>query len=791
MTEAGALADSRAVLIGVSAYEYAEFPPIRAARNSLQAMYDLLADPALCAWPPGRITVIPNPIFAADLAARVADLAESTTGVLLLYYVGHGVLGASGELCLTVTSTRPDRPKISGLPWDTLADVLRICPARVRLVILDCCFAGQAIEALSADGAPGFADIAHVKGVYTLTATTRNRTAHVPPADQQDTACTSFTGELRDLIRSGIPGGPSQLTFDDIYPVLRQRLQASGLPAPFQRGTDTVTQFPFTANAAVHVLRDGGNGAIPVTQTALTPVRIDHLRAIHLLGDAERAAHLISSQGSRASTLATVATALAAADPDRAERVAQSITVKRTRASALATSTTDREAMGSDLRTSILVKRTRASALAAVAAALAATAPDRAERVAQSITDESSRAQALADLAMTLAATDPDRAERVAQSIIVRRTRASALAAVAAALAATDPDRAERVAQSIIVRRTRASALAAVAAALAATDPDRAERVARSITSRWWMPHKRLRVRALVDVAAALAASDPERAARLIADAVRVAESITFDWWRARALADIATALAASDPDRAERVAQSITNRWWMPHKRLRVRALVDVAAALAASDPERAARLIAHAERIAESITDESSKAPALVDVAAALAASDPDLAERVARSITDESSRARALADLAMTLAATDPDLAERVARSITDESSRARALADLAMTLAATDPDLAERVARSITDESSRARALADVANVLAAREPNRATSLIAHAEHVARSITDESLRASTLATVATALAATDPDRAERVAQSITDKESQALALVGIAKIGLQNL
>ena len=119
-TDVGLLAGSRAVLVGVSAYEYAEFPPIRAARNSLEAMSSLLSDPALCAWPPEWVTVIANPISAAGLATQIADLAESTTGVLLLYYAGHGVLSASGELCLTVTSTRPDRPKISGLPWETL-----------------------------------------------------------------------------------------------------------------------------------------------------------------------------------------------------------------------------------------------------------------------------------------------------------------------------------------------------------------------------------------------------------------------------------------------------------------------------------------------------------------------------------------------------------------------------------------------------------------------------------------------------------------------------------------------
>ena len=258
---ASLLAGSRAVLIGVSAYEYAEFPPIRAARNSLQAMRSLLADPALCGWPPEQVTVIPNPISAADLATNIADLAENTAGVLLLYYVGHGVLSARGELCLTVTSTRPDRPKISGLPWDTVADVLRGCPASRRLAILDCCFAGQAIEALTGGGDHGLADIAHVEGVYTLTATTRNRAAHVPPPGQQDTACTSFTGELQDLIRGGLPGKAPRLTFGDIYPALRQRLRGKGLPAPGQRGTDAVGQFAFAANAAVPAGQSAGDPA--------------------------------------------------------------------------------------------------------------------------------------------------------------------------------------------------------------------------------------------------------------------------------------------------------------------------------------------------------------------------------------------------------------------------------------------------------------------------------------------------------------------------------------------------
>ena len=71
--------------------------------------------------------------------------------------------------------------------------------------------------------------------------------------------------------------------------------------------------------------------------------------------------------------------------------------------------------------------------------------------------------------------------------------------------------------------------------------------------------------------------------------------------------------------------------------------------------------------------------------------------------------------------------------------------------------------------------------------------RATRLLADAERSAQSITDEDDKASALVEVAKAMAATDPDHAarlladtERIAQSITDENLKALAFVQIAKV-----
>ena len=551
--DTGLVAGSRAVLVGVSAYEYAEFPPIRAARNSLEAMSALLSDPALCAWPPEWITVIANPISAAGLATQIADLAESTTGVLLLYYAGHGVLSASGELCLTVTSTRPDRPKISGLPWETMGEVLRGCPASVRVAILDCCFAGQATEALASESEPGLADIAHVEGVYTLAATTRNRTAHVLPPGQQDTACTSFTGELRDLIHAGIPGKAPRLTFTDIYPVLRERLRGKGLPVPSQRGTGAIGQFYFSANGAVaaepaQIIPAEPRDAPPAPrQEDAGPVQPGSSRHTGLVADALRAVNSITGEGAKAEVLVMVADAVAGTDPARAAR----LTDDAERLAQLIPDPAEKEA-----------------ALPAVVQGLAVADPGRAERLARTITDPSCRAPALAAVAAAVASTDPDRAtrlsaaaERLTQAMPDTAEKAAALAAVAQRLAAADPGRAERLAQAVPSPSLRAVALADIADAVAAADPDRnarlsadAERLAQAI------PGASLRAPALAAVARAMAATNRRRADRLIGDAEHLAQAIPDPVRKAAALAAVVQGLAAIDADHAERLGQVIVN---------------------------------------------------------------------------------------------------------------------------------------------------------------------------------------------------------------------------------------
>ena len=132
-------------------------------------------------------------------------------------------------------------------------------PARIKILILDCCYSGRAIE----DGlsAGEVTDLTRTRGAYTLTASnTREEIARWAPDDD---APTSFSDELIKLIYRGIPAGPELLTLIDLEPRLREELQSRSLPEPRSTETDMGARFAFTRNVAYR--------AADVEQSTLPP----------------------------------------------------------------------------------------------------------------------------------------------------------------------------------------------------------------------------------------------------------------------------------------------------------------------------------------------------------------------------------------------------------------------------------------------------------------------------------------------------------------------------------------
>ncbi|MER5675490.1 caspase family protein [[Kitasatospora] papulosa] len=209
----------RAVLIGVEHYEGArnDLPAVatnlRLMREALTAEHTgMLGPDDLVEVPPDgdrAATVDPLRVRAALTAAR-----EEVDGLLVVYFAGHGIVRPDGsDLNLMFTDSRVTRdrhhPFVDTLSWrDDIMPELRYARADWVVVILDCCFAGNALWAFSPAAGQNFALL-----------TAAEPGVEIPPGDPG--TGTEFTAALHRLLTTG-RGEP--VTFTRIVTGIRRAM---------------------------------------------------------------------------------------------------------------------------------------------------------------------------------------------------------------------------------------------------------------------------------------------------------------------------------------------------------------------------------------------------------------------------------------------------------------------------------------------------------------------------------------------------------------------------------------
>ncbi|WP_156892908.1 putative bifunctional diguanylate cyclase/phosphodiesterase [Actinokineospora enzanensis] len=236
---------SRAVLIGAGRYEDPDLPDLPAVSANLAALAEILVSPAGTGLPAENCSVFSDPDDLTNLGVSIEAIAEQTRDTLLVYYSGHGVVDAQGRLCLAMPGTMRNRLRWTTLEFTRLRDVLLEAPAENRVLILDCCFSGRAIEAMASAESVMSGQI-EIAGTYTLASAPANAAANAPMGEP----LTAFTGELVRVLRDGLPGGPPLLSFTALYPHLVRALDARGLARPVQRGVRTADQLALAPNRA-------------------------------------------------------------------------------------------------------------------------------------------------------------------------------------------------------------------------------------------------------------------------------------------------------------------------------------------------------------------------------------------------------------------------------------------------------------------------------------------------------------------------------------------------------------
>lgn len=210
---------NRALLVGVSEYELTEPPhgvpgDLPAVKHNLNRMREVLARGRVFGEQEIRVARSPS---LDDFGRALRAAAEEAEGVLLLYFAGHGAIPSAGdELFLQMRNASVVAGGHAVFPgaetFTTVLTVLATSPARRIVVILDCCFAGNAARVWE-----HFDDKRRVMLLMSVQANHR-----IDAGDPK--APTPFTTELAALLDED-----RDTTLSALADRLRERMTALGL----------------------------------------------------------------------------------------------------------------------------------------------------------------------------------------------------------------------------------------------------------------------------------------------------------------------------------------------------------------------------------------------------------------------------------------------------------------------------------------------------------------------------------------------------------------------------------
>ncbi|MFD9903504.1 AAA family ATPase [Streptomyces sp. NPDC059063] len=214
-----------------------------------------------CGIPATAVHVALDPATPLDMGDAVAAAAERAVGLLVVHYVGHGLLSDEGALHLAARSTDPGPTRLhhTALPYATvrhyLQQYLNAGPRRRLVVLLDCCFSGRATAGLN--GMDEIMPLAGISGAYVLASAGRDELALALEGERH----TAFSGALLHLLTDGDPDGPAEFTLDHVFRRLQQTLPAAGFPRPRHLSEGRTGELVVAANPAYR--------PVPVNQPTL------------------------------------------------------------------------------------------------------------------------------------------------------------------------------------------------------------------------------------------------------------------------------------------------------------------------------------------------------------------------------------------------------------------------------------------------------------------------------------------------------------------------------------------
>ncbi|MEV6750676.1 caspase family protein [Streptomyces sp. NPDC051080] len=211
-----------AVLVGT--YEYEHLADVPSIKNNLSALASLLHTGF--GIPERNIHCVDNPKSRADIQGvihRARQAVDPVSGALLVYYSGHGWTDPLGRLQLGLAGSKQKEPW-TAFPFSGIREQLADSQIATRIVILDACYSGAALDLLSGETPTSTA----IEGSYVMTSSDDNNASLARDGDLY----TAFTGEIVKALTEGIPGAGGVIGIDALFSHVRGIFEAHEWPVP-------------------------------------------------------------------------------------------------------------------------------------------------------------------------------------------------------------------------------------------------------------------------------------------------------------------------------------------------------------------------------------------------------------------------------------------------------------------------------------------------------------------------------------------------------------------------------
>ena len=211
---------TRAALV-VAAYDFEDpkFQRLRSPARDVDALANVLADPAIGGFTVQSVVNQPNGVVQRELERFFST--RKPDDLLLVYFSCHGVKDSTGRLYFATTNTAFDLLRSTGVPASFVSEQMELTRSKRIVLLLDCCYSGAFLKGFQARGDDSVS-VSQLEGRGRAVITASRSTEYAFEADELTAANAQpsvFTGAVVEGLATGAAdrNGDGIVTVDELY----------------------------------------------------------------------------------------------------------------------------------------------------------------------------------------------------------------------------------------------------------------------------------------------------------------------------------------------------------------------------------------------------------------------------------------------------------------------------------------------------------------------------------------------------------------------------------------------